>query len=805
MKAPLSWLKEYLQTDASLAMIAERLTALGLEVEQIEERGAALADFTVAEIIATTQHPNADRLKLCQVNLGDNKMVSVVCGAANARAGIKIPYAKEGVVIPASGQALKAASIRGVVSEGMLCSERELNLKETMDGIMELPAACAVGQNLRAVLGLDDPVLHLKLTPNRPDCTGIYGLARDLAASNLGKLQPIQTKEIKVTAAAGLNVALETEICPYFTGRLIIGVSNGESPPWLKARLEALGLRPISALVDITNYFSFAYGRPLHVFDADKIKGTLRVRESVAGEFFAALNGETITLAAGHAVLADDSGVLGLAGVMGGASSGCTAETKNVFLEVAYFEPRHIARAGRSVNLTSDARYRFERGVDPAFLPVAEKLATAMILDLCGGEAAATVLLGNPPAWQREIFLRENRCATLGGLFVPAPEQKQYLEALGFTLKEVAGGFMVTPPSFRPDILGEADLIEEILRLKGYDALISEPLPPVAPPQVSAHQAITMQVRRAMAAQGLLECVTYSFMDKEVAKFFAELPQSLQLLNPIAADLNQMRPSILPNLLSAAQRNADRGFPDVSLFEVGPVYFGQQENEQEMQLAILRQADMQPRHWQIKGERQVDIYRLRADAELALQAAGVNLQGLQVKAEAPSHYHPGQSGALFLGPLCLAHFGALHPKLAKQLGQKYPCMMAEIYLSHLPSAAGKASAANQGSAAKQGKSFTRPAFKPSPLMPLVRDFAFVMEERMAAAEIIAAIRKADRALIVGVDVFDVYTGKAIEPGKKSMALAVHIQPQDKSLTDEELAALSDKIVQNVSALGVHLR
>ena len=797
MKFTLSWLKRYLDTAAPPQALADKLTALGLEVEAIADEAARLKDFRVAEILETKPHPNADRLKLCMVNIGTAAPVEVVCGAPNARAGLKTPYACEGVVIPRSGQPLKAATIRGVVSNGMLCSEDELQLPVTLDGIMELPAGAKVGASLPAALGLDDPVFTIKLTPNRPDCTGIYGIARDLAAAGMGKLKPIAIPKEDGEGLCPQTVLLESDACSYFVGCTITGVSNGESPLWLQHQLKAIGLRPISALVDITNFFTHAFGRPLHVFDADKITGALRVRESRAGESFKALNNESYTLPARLPVLADDRGVLGLAGVMGGEASGCSPATKNVFLEVAYFTPARIAAAGRALNLQTDARYRFERGVDPAFVKDGAILAVAMIREFCGGTASELKIVGKEPVWQRNFRLRPSRVETLGGLAVPKAEQERRLTALGFTVKTEGVEFRVAPPSWRGDVVGEADLVEEILRLGGYDDVKPVLLPPRPLPlkaYLTERMTKTIRVRRALAEAGLYEAVTWSFLYSAKAAKFGAAPESLKLLNPISADLDQMRPSILPNLMAAARRNADRGYKDVGLFEVGPVYTGTGEKDQATQAAILRAGSAAPRHWGLTA-RAVDAFDVKRDALTALAAAGMNVDGVQVKGDAPAHYHPGRSGTLWLGPLKLAAFGEIHPALCEEYGLETLTAAAEIFLDAVPS---------RGEAA--GGSGGKKPLQLAALQPLERDFAFLLAAETPAEKLLSAIRGVDRALIRAASVFDVYEGKGVPAGQKSLAVSVVLQPTEKTLTDADLAELSTRIVAAVAkATGGSLR
>jgi phenylalanyl-tRNA synthetase beta chain len=794
MKFTLSWLKQHLETSASLDAIVTKLPAIGLEVEELRDPSKTLGDFVVAYVKEAARHPNADRLQVCRVETPGGE-VQVVCGAPNARAGLKVAFAAPGVVIPATGQALKKGNIRGVDSLGMLCSARELGLGQDHEGILELPENAPIGAKVVDVLGLNDPVIDIALTPNRADCAGVRGIARDLAAAGLGTVKPLHEGAVEGAFDSPVDVHLEFPAgregdCPLFVGRFIRGVKNGESPAWLKAKLEAVGQRPISALVDITNYLCLDRARPLHVFDAKKLQGDIRLSPAQGGESLAALNGKTYTLPAGAIAIRDGSGVISLAGIIGGETTGCDETTTDVFLEVALFDPKRIAEAGRALLIDSDARYRFERGVDPASVFSGAEAATRLILELCGGTPSRLVVAGREPGWKREISLRAARMSTLVGMSVEKTRQRAHLEALGCTVAESGPEtFTVTPPSWRADIHGEADLVEEILRLEGLEALQPESLPKVAPvtrPAVNRRQRGALAVKRALAARGLYEAVTWSFMARADADRFTEsgngkIDDALVLLNPISADLDAMRPSILPNLLAAAARNRARGLSGVALFEVGPVY--RSAAVQELCAVILRDGPPWPFHWG-QPQRALDAIDAKADALAALAAAGVQANAVQVKAEAPSWYHPYRSGSLVQGNLVLARFGELHPSVAKRYDLAGPTIAAEIFLSRVPEA-------------KKSAGTAKPALKLASLQPVSRDFAFLVDAAVAADSVLRAAKGAD-PLIAEVALFDRYTGKGVPEGKVSLAVSVTLQPQDKTLTEEEIAAIAAKIVDQVA-------
>ncbi|WP_119677518.1 phenylalanine--tRNA ligase subunit beta [Indioceanicola profundi] len=796
MKFTLSWLKMHLETEAPLDLIVEKLTDLGLEVEGVEDRSAELAAFRIARVVSAEKHPNADKLRLCMVDTGAGEPVQVVCGAPNAREGIKVVFASPGTKIPESGDVLQIGTIRGVESRGMMCSERELKLSDEHTGIIELPEDAPVGGSFAEYRGIADPVIEIALTPDRADCAGVRGIARDLAAAGLGTLKPLDGSAVPGRFPAPVEVRLETEGCPQFAARLIRGVKNGPSPKWLQDKLIAVGLRPISALVDITNWFSQDQARPLHVFDAAKLKGGIVLRDSAEGDSFLALNEKDYTLPAGLVGIYDGSGLISLGGVMGGESTGVTESTTDVVLEAALFDPVRIAEAGRKLSINSDARYRFERGVDPASVLPAVEQATRMILDLCGGEPSETVVAGAEPAWQRTLHLRPARVAHLGGVDVPEAEQVRILTALGFGVSRTDDGRLACAvPSWRADVHGEADLVEEVLRVHGFAAIPATPLPrdlTTTRPAIDPGQRRTGLVKRALAGRGLLECVTWSFVPAETAGLFGQVGPDLKLLNPISADMAVMRPSILANLIQAAGRNAAKGFPDVGLFEVGAAFRDATDKGQDAVAAGLRAGMAVPRNW-AKGERAVDAFDVKADAIAALEAAGAPTANLQVTRDAPDWYHPGRSGVLRLGPTVLARFGELHPAVLEAMDASGPMAAFEVMLDAVPTPKKKGGTA-------------KPLLALSPFQPLDRDFAFLVDEQVEADKLVKAARGADKQLITGVIVFDVYQGAGVEPGKKSVAISVTLQPVDKTLTDAEIEAVAGKIVAAVAkATGATLR
>ena len=817
MKFTLSWLRTHLDTTASLDEITDRLTGIGLELEGVTDPGAALRAFRVARVIEAVQHPNADRLRACTVDAGDGP-VSVVCGAPNARTGMRAVFAPPGSVIPGSGITLKVGEIRGVVSAGMLLSFREMGLGEDHDGIVELPDDAPVGQPYPAYAGLDDPVIEIGVTPNRGDALSVQGVARDLAASGLGTLRPWAPQPVLGAFESPIAWAIDMpQACPWVLGRTIRGLSNGPSPPWLQARLTSIGLRPINAMVDVTNFFTYDLGRPLHVFDADRVQGgLLRIRPG-AGEGFRALNGRDYTAGPEDCVIADAAGVQSLAGVIGGEATGCTEATTAVFLECALFDPVHVALTGRRHALTSDARQRFERGIDPALLPQAVEAATRLIQQLCGGEASNVVQAGGEPAWQRSATLRFARLQTLGGVAVPPDEAVDALVRLGFAVRERGpDAVRVDVPSWRNDVAAaivldqapglpperarqaaegcaaiepEADLVEEVLRLRGLDRIPPVSLPgaaPVPPATLTARQVRTALARRTLAAAGLLECVTFSFMANAPAALFGGDAPSLRLLNPIASDLDRLRPSPVATLALAAARNAARGWPDALLFEVGPAFVP--EGQQVVAGGVL--AGHTPRHPQAPS-RAYGAMDAKAAALQLLLALGLPADSLAVTPDAPGWYHPGRSGVIRQGPkLVLATFGELHPAVMKALDQPGPAAAFEVFLDRVP----------------EPKRRKRAAPDLPQLQPVRRDFAFVVREDVPADAVLRAAKGADRALIAGASLFDVYRGDTVPAGHKSVGVEVVLQPRERTLADAEIEAAAARIVAAVAkATGGTLR
>ncbi|MDA8232400.1 MAG: phenylalanine--tRNA ligase subunit beta [Magnetospirillum sp.] len=797
MKFTLSWLREHLDTDASPDEIGRRLTMLGLEVEGVEDPARELSGFIVGHVLEAEKHPNADRLRVCKVATGA-ETIQVVCGAPNARAGLKVILARPGTYIPVTGDVLKKGNVRGVESQGMMCSWRELKLGEDHEGIAELAEDTPVGARLVDVMSFD-PVIEISITPNRADCLGVRGVARDLAASGLGTLKPLDTAPVPGAFKSPIGVRLDfapeaSSACPLFAGRFIRGVRNGESPQWLKDRLTAIGLRPISALVDITNYITFDLARPLHVFDAAKVKGDIRARLAQGGETLAALNGKTYALDGSMTVIADDSGPEALAGIIGGEASGCTDSTVDVFLEAAYFDPIRTAATGRKLEILSDARFRFERGVDPAFVQAGAEIATRMILSVCGGEASELVVAGAEPDWRTAVVMRPGRVEELGGVAVAKARQEDILRALGCAVSEHADGLLVAPPSWRGDIAAEHDLVEEVIRVNGFDAIpaVSLPRPSIAKPVLTPAQRRQGWVRRQLAARGLVETVTWSFLPAAQSGLFGGGDPAMRLANPISSDLDMMRPSLLPNLVAAAGRNADRGFRDLGLFEIGPQFDGPEPGQQRAVAAGIRAGAAAPRHWAVT-QRAADVFDAKADALAALAAAGMNTESLMVAPEAPAWYHPGRSGTLRLGNKAVAVFGELHPGTLARMDVKGPVAAFEVFLEAIPPVKAKATKA-------------RPLLRLSPFQPVERDFAFVVDAPVPADSLVRAAKGADKALVADARIFDVYEGPGVGEGKKSLALSVTLQPVEKTLTDEEIEAVARKIVDAVAkATGGVLR
>ncbi|MEM9099423.1 MAG: phenylalanine--tRNA ligase subunit beta [Pseudomonadota bacterium] len=811
MKFTLSWLKEHLETDATLDEITEALTDLGLEVEGVENPEDALGPFTICRVIEAVQHPNADRLRLCRVEAWPNgpekpsEEVQVVCGAPNARTGLIGVFAAPGTHVPGTGVDLKPGVIRGVESNGMLCSERELMISDDHDGIIELPSDAPMGMRYIDYAGLNDPTIEIAITPNRPDALGIAGIARDLAARGLGTLIIKPTQTIVGSFPCPISVTIEPDViekgCPLFAGRVVRGVKNGPSPAWLQHRLRAIGLRPISALVDITNFFTFDRNRPLHVFDVAKVKGgALRVHWAEPGTKLTALDDKEYMFDEGMMAISDAHGPESIAGVMGGRETGCTEETVDVFLESAYWDPVTIAATGRRLKINSDARYRFERGVDPAFTPEAVDLATQMILELCGGEPSEMVVAGAVPDTARAYPLDTKRVVSLVGMEIAREEQIRILTALGFSATGTGDVLEVWVPTWRPDVHGEADLVEEIARVASLTKLQSKPLPRlrdgVTEPTLTPLQRREAFTRRFLAVRGLNECVTYSFVSTAEAELFGGGDPLLKLENPISSEMSDMRPSLLPGLLAAAHRNQARGFADVGLFEVGPVFEGPEPGDQVLQATLLRVGAASPRHWTGAPD-PVSLYAVKADAERMLLTMGVAVEKLMITRDAPEWFHPGRSGALKLGPKnTLAVFGELHPKVLAAMDVKGPAVAATIFLENPPF--------------PKAKTRTRAALASSDYQAVDRDFAFVVDDDIEAESLLRAARGADKKLIETASIFDVFAGKKaaeqLGTGKKSIAISLRLQPSEGTLTDAEIEALSAKVIASVEkATGGQLR
>jgi len=791
MKLTLSWLKDHLETDASLGEIVERLTSIGLEVEHVDDK-SGLKPFVIAKVLTAVQHPDADRLRVLTVDTGDGKPVQVVCGAPNARAGLVGAFAAPGAYVPGIDVTLSVGKIRGVESFGMMCSERELELSDEHDGIIDLPADAPVGTSYAAYAKLDDPVIDINLTPNRPDATSIYGIARDLAASGLGTLKDGSVPPVAGKGECPVKVKIEApELCPGFALRLVRGVRNGPSPKWLQQRLIAIGLRPINALVDITNYITFDRGRPLHVFDAKKVAGGLVVRRASAGEKVLALDGREYELTPEMCVIADENGVESIAGVMGGEHSGCDENTTDVLIESALWEPLNIARTGRELGIITDARYRFERGVDPEFMVPGIELATKMVLDLCGGEPSETEVVGYAGHTPKIVSFPLSEVKRLTGIEVTKAESLRILTRLGFVPKGDGDIVDVSVPSWRPDIDGKADLVEEVMRIHGVDNIAPQPL--VGHDAVNGKILTTLQIRtraarRALAVRGMMEAVTWSFIPTKHAELFGGGQASLKLANPIAADMSDMRPSLLPGLIAAAQRNADKGIADVALFEVSGTYEGDGPDKQRRVASGVRRGTAKlegsGRHWSGNAEN-VGVFDAKADAVAALEAVGAPVDRLQVETGAPGWYHPGRSGVIKLGPkTVLGHFGEFHPKTLEALDVSGPLAGFEVFVDAVPEPKAKPTR-------------TRPKLDLSAFQRVTRDFAFVVDRAVEAGSLTKAALAADRKLISGVSVFDLFEGPSIGEGKKSIAIEVSIQPVEKTLTDEDFEALAARIVENV--------
>lgn len=787
MMFSLTWLKDHLNTEASVKEIVDTLNAIGLEVEGVEDPAVRLAGFTVAKVLTAEKHPDADKLQVLTVDTGSGDPLQVVCGAPNARAGMKGVLGQPGAIVPSNGMELRKSAIRGVESNGMMCSVRELELGDEHDGIIELPENAPVGHSFADYHGTS-PIIDVAITPNRPDCMGVYGIARDLAAAGLGTLKPIAMPEFETSGACPVEIRTDDpEGCPAFYGRVITGVKNGPSPDWLQQRLTSAGQRPISLLVDLTNYLMLAYGRPAHAYDLAKLTGAVVARRAKNGEQVLALNEKTYTLDDSMTVIADDAGVHDVAGIMGGEDSGCSDHTTDVLLEIAYFDPARIGVTGRKLGLASDARTRFERGVDPTFLDYGLDLLTGLIIELAGGTASEKVHAGVPPSEPKVIAFDTGLTARLGGINVPVEEQKRILESLDFAID---GDWNVTCPLRRHDIEGPADLVEEVVRIHGLDKVESVALPRadgVAKPTATAAQLTERRLRRAAAASGLNEAITWSFISEDQAESVGGGKWVLD--NPISEDMKVMRPSLLPGLLSAVQRNLDRGASSIRLFEIGRRYL---EDGEHPTLVCVLAGDKERRGWASGKATTFDAYDAKAICLELLEAAGAPVSNLMVMGEAGDAYHPGQSATLGLGPKnVIAGFGMIHPSMLKAYDIDVPVAAMGIHLDAIP--------------AKKNASFARSSFAPPALQAVTRDFAFLVPTELAASDLVCAVKGADKINIVDARVFDVFAGQGVPEGKKSVAVEVTLQPQEKSYKDADLKAISDAVVASAAKQGAELR
>jgi len=787
MKFTRDWLFDHLDTDRSLDEILEILPMLGLEVESVTDRAAALAPFTIAEVISAEQHPNADKLRVCMVNTGSGDPIQVVCGAPNARAGMKGVFAPAGAYVPGIDLTLKVGEIRGEASNGMLCSEREMQLSDEHDGIIDLPADAPVGAAFAPYAGLDDPVIEIAITPNRADCLGVRGVARDLAAAGYGVLKDVDFGVHDGSYDSPVKWAIDPAaeaFCPRVTGRGFRGLKNGASPSWMAGRLNAVGQRPINALVDVTNYVMIDLGRPLHAYDVAKINGdTLTIRPAKDGETLTALNEKEYELDSSMCIIADGHGADDLAGIMGGERTGVSDDTTEMFLEMAIFDPISVATTARKLNINSDARYRFERGLDVTSPDWVQGHVARLVLSICGGEASHIEIAGNGANWEREIFLAHDKVKNLTGMDVPLATQQQILETLGFTVNTADGGWTVSPPAWRGDIDGAADLVEEVARIHGYDNLTMAHLPRehvVAQPSLSPAQARLFRTRRALAGRGLMEAVTFSFLSETHAQAFGGGAEHLKLVNPISADLSDMRPSILPNLLAATARNQDRGESDVAMFEIGPVFLGDKPDEQRTACSGIRHGASAPREWH-GTMRTVDVFDAKADAEAALAALGIRAAGIQTTAEAPDYFHPGRSGSLIQGRTKLASFGELHPRIAKTFGLRGTAVGFEIHVDDVPMPKSKGPA--------------RSLLTMSVFQPVSRDFAFIVDETVAVGDLLRAVKSGAGSLLADMRVFDLYQGDNIDAGKKSVAITITLSPTKATLTDDEIEKISASVIE----------
>ncbi|QWW68048.1 phenylalanine--tRNA ligase subunit beta [Rhizobium sp. WYJ-E13] len=798
MKFTLSWLKDHLETDATLDEICSRLTEIGLEVEDVDDK-AAFKPFVIAKVLSAEKHPQADRLKVLMVDIGEGAPVQVVCGAPNARAGLVGAFAAPGTYVPGIDVTLSVGNIRGVESRGMMCSEKELQISDNHDGIIDLPDDAPVGTSYAAYTHLDDPVIEINLTPNRPDCTSIHGIARDLAASGLGTLKTRPAPSFAVEGETPVKLTLDLDdprLCPGFSLRLVRGVKNGPSPRWMQQRLLAIGLRPINALVDITNYMTFDQGRPMHVFDAAKVTGNLTVRRAREGETVLALDQREYKLGPNNVVIADEDGIESIGGIMGGEHSGCDENTVDVLIESALWDPMNIAKSGRALGIITDARYRFERGVDPEYMVPGLERTTELVLELCGGTPAEAEIVGYKGYEPKIVDFPYSEVKRLTGLEVSTEESNTILTRLGFKVSGSGERVSVAVPSWRPDIDGKADLVEEVMRIHGVDNIKPAPLESHA--AVNGKILTTLQIRtraakRALASRGMLEAVTWSFIPEDHAKLFGGGSAALKLANPIAAEMSDMRPSLLPGLLTAAQRNADKGYGDVAIFEVSGTYENDTPEGQRRVAGGIRRGTASlagaGRMWSNAskgGGKPVDVFDAKADALAVIEACGLPMGNIQIEQGGPEWYHPGRSGTIKMGPkVILGYFGEFHPTTLEKLDVSGALCGFEVYLDAMAEPKKKATR-------------TKPALDLSPFQAVKRDFAFVVDKTVEAGAIIKAATGVDRKLITGVNVFDIFEGASVGEGKKSVAIEVQIQPAERTLTDEDFEALTQKIVASVA-------
>jgi len=798
MKFTLSWLKDHLETDATLDEICTRLTEIGLEVEDVDDK-AAFKPFVIAKVVSAEKHPQADRLKVLMVDIGQGAPVQVVCGAPNARAGLVGAFAAPGTYVPGIDVTLSVGNIRGVESRGMMCSEKELQISDSHDGIIDLPDDAPVGTSYAAYAHLDDPVIEINLTPNRPDCTSIYGIARDLAASGLGTLKTRPAPSFAVEGETPVKLTLDLDdarLCPGFGLRLVRGVKNGPSPRWLQQRLLAIGLRPINALVDITNYMTFDQGRPMHVFDAAKVKGNLTVRRAKEGETVLALDQREYKLGPNNVVIADEDGIESIGGIMGGEHSGCDENTVDVLIESALWDPMNIAKSGRALGIITDARYRFERGVDPEYMVPGLERTTELVLELCGGKPAKSEIVGYKGYEPKIVDFPYSEVKRLTGLEISTEESNTILTRLGFKVSGSGERVSVAVPSWRPDVDGKADLVEEIMRIHGVDNIKPAPLESHAAVNgriLTVLQIRTRAAKRALASRGMLEAVTWSFIPEDQAKLFGGGSAALKLANPIAAEMSDMRPSLLPGLLTAAQRNADKGYGDVAIFEVSGTYENDRQEGQRRVAGGIRRGTASlagaGRMWSNAakgGGKPVDVFDAKADALAVIEACGLPMGNIQIEQGGPEWYHPGRSGTIKMGPkIILGYFGEFHPTTLEKLDVSGALCGFEVYVDAMAEPKKKATR-------------TKPALDLSPFQAVKRDFAFVVDKTVEAGAIIKAATGVDRKLITGVNVFDIFEGASVGEGKKSVAIEVQIQPAERTLTDEDFEALTQKIVASVA-------